>query len=127
MARMLGNCSREIQLAALLHDAGEAYITDVASPVKKYLPDYRKLEYRIEEVLFEKYGLEYPIHPAIKVADIAMLSTEAHYLLVSKGNDWEMWKEYTRPRVDVTYKPIGMEPLQAKSLFIEKYNELTSW
>lgn len=127
-ARMLFGLPKEIQLAALLHDASEAYITDIASPVKQHLPDYINIEHNIERALFDKYGLEYPMHPAIKVADRAMLSTEAHYLLLSKGNDWTgVWGVHGRPKVDHTYKPIGMEPKQARSLFLEKYNELTSW
>lgn len=126
MARMLDGCSKEIQLAALLHDGGEAYLPDVASPVKQHLPDYNAMEDIILGKLFAKYNLEYPMHPAVKAADRAMLSIEASHLLKSKGNDWDMWKHTTRPKIDDAYKPIGMEPSQAKLVFLEKYNELTS-
>jgi hypothetical protein len=125
MARMLSDCSVEIQLAALLHDASEAYITDVASPVKQHLPDYQKMEDNIQIALFEKYGLEYPLHPAVKHADRVMLSIEAHYLLPSKGNDWGMWKQTNRPKVDPIFKPICMEPRQARINFMDKFYELT--
>ena len=125
MARMLSNLPKEVQLGALLHDASEAYITDIASPIKQHLPDYQMMEDNILSALFDKYGLEYPMHPAIKVADRAMLSIEAHYLLPSQGNDWGMWKEINRPKIDVVYRPIGMEPRQAKANFLDKYYELT--
>lgn len=126
MARMLDGCSKEIQLAALLHDGGEAYLPDVASPVKQYLPDYNAMEDKILSALFKKYNLEYPMHPAVKAADRAMLSIEATHLLKSQGNDWDMWKTSTRPIIDEAYKPIGMEPKQAKAMFLEKFVELTT-
>src|SRR5687768_3022541 len=34
--------------AALLHDASEAYMSDIVSPVKKALPEYCKLEKHIQ-------------------------------------------------------------------------------
>lgn len=126
MARMLGGFPREIQLAALLHDGSEAYITDIASPVKRNLPDYRILEDHVMEKLCEKFKVEYPLHPAIKYADMVMLSIEAHFLIPSRGNDWEMWQKTKRPAILQEYKPIGMLPAQAKELFLDKYYELTS-
>ena len=127
MARMLEGCSKDIQLAALLHDGSEAYLPDVASPIKKHLSDYNDMEDAILVALFKKYHLEYPMHPAIKLADRAMLSIEARHLLPSQGNDWDMWKHTTRPKIDDAYKPVGMDPKQAKAVFLEKYSELTSW
>lgn len=124
MSRMLEGCGRDIQLAALLHDGGEAYLPDVASPIKQYLPDYNAIEDNILSKLFSKYGLEYPMHPAVKAADRAMLSIEASYLLKSKGNDWDMWKQSTRPMIDVAYRPVCMGPQQAKEVFLERYQEL---
>lgn len=37
-------CSIRVQLAALLHDAGEAYMADVTRPVKQEIPRYKELE-----------------------------------------------------------------------------------
>lgn len=60
------NCAREarasglpsrIQLACLLHDASEAYISDITRPVKCYLDEYRKIEHRLQNIIFEKFGL----------------------------------------------------------------------
>lgn len=45
------------QLRGLLHDASEAYMGDIASPLKKFLPDYVALEDRVEEHIFTKYGV----------------------------------------------------------------------
>lgn len=54
------NCAREaeargftktVQLAALLHDASEAYLSDITRPVKLQLPGYRVIEENLQEVI----------------------------------------------------------------------------
>lgn len=61
------NCAREararglsnrMQLACLLHDASEAYISDITRPVKIYLDEYRKIEHNLQKVIYEKFGIE---------------------------------------------------------------------
>lgn len=39
----------------LLHDASEAYLSDVVSPVKSLLPDYLNLEQNIQAKIYKKY------------------------------------------------------------------------
>jgi hypothetical protein len=115
-----------LELDGLLHDAGEAYLPDVASPIKQYLPDYIKMEDNITATIFKKFGLEFPFHPAVKHCDRVMLSTEAFYLLPSQGNTWDMWGwPAKRPLVDVGIKPSCVEPNVAKYLFLERFKELT--
>ena len=62
--------------------------------------------------------------PAVKQADLAMLSTEAQYLLPSGGNSWDMWKQIRRPAPNALFRPINMPPRQANQLFLDKFNEL---
>lgn len=50
--------SRRRQLIGLLHDAQEAYISDLVSPVKAHLEEYQTLEARVEDVIWEAFGLE---------------------------------------------------------------------
>ena len=44
-----------IALACLLHDASEAYMADVTTPVKNELEYYRKCENKLIDIIFEKY------------------------------------------------------------------------
>lgn len=50
--------SRRVQLLGLLHDAQEAYISDLVSPVKAHLDDYQTLETRMEDVVWDAFGLD---------------------------------------------------------------------
>ena len=44
-------------LAALLHDASEAYICDIPRPIKPYLANYFDMELKIEKVIQQKYNI----------------------------------------------------------------------
>lgn len=48
-------CSKRVQLACLLHDASEAYLSDVTRPVKQELPRYLEIEKPLQEVIWAKY------------------------------------------------------------------------
>lgn len=47
--------SGRVCLACLLHDASEAYMSDVTRPLKKYLVEYKTFEERLLGVIYEKY------------------------------------------------------------------------
>lgn len=47
--------SRRIVLGCLLHDASEAYMSDVPRPFKKSLPEYQEAEERFLEMIYEKF------------------------------------------------------------------------
>ncbi|MCM1159143.1 MAG: phosphohydrolase [Bacteroidales bacterium] len=51
-ARGYGN---RICLACLLHDASEAYLSDVPRPFKETLPSYQQLEKGFLEIVYRKY------------------------------------------------------------------------
>ena len=47
--------SDRIQLACLLHDASEAYLSDVTRPVKAELPRYKEIEAPLQEMIWNKW------------------------------------------------------------------------
>lgn len=53
-AEVEGRSRREI-LACLLHDASEAYLSDITRPVKASLPEYIKIEKNLQEMIYGKY------------------------------------------------------------------------
>lgn len=74
------------ELAALLHDASEAYVHDTPSPLKWYLQDhdftaFSDLEKRIDKAIFHSFGLKYPRSPIIKHIDVRLLATESRDLM----------------------------------------------
>lgn len=67
------------RLAHLLHDAGEAYLNDLASPVKKKLgmEAYKEAHDRAERVIFEAFGLDPELIHTTKELDDADFRREA--------------------------------------------------
>lgn len=47
--------SPRVILACLIHDASEAYMSDVPRPFKQYLAEYKKIEENLLQVIYEKY------------------------------------------------------------------------
>lgn len=77
---------RAIVLAGLLHDAHEAYLGDVTTPVKSILREhgaYDELTRGFDQLVAEHAGLSYShLHdPAVKAADEQALFIEAEYLM----------------------------------------------
>lgn len=93
-----------IKLAALLHDAAEAYIGDMPSPFKKLMPDYKKLETRIMQAIALKFGFAFPLSEVIKRADEKLLQEEWNAFVLKKNN------------MD------AVSPEKAKRLFLSYFN-----
>ncbi len=47
--------NKRTQLACLLHDASEAYLSDVTRPIKGLMPEYLVFEKRLQTAIYEKY------------------------------------------------------------------------
>ncbi len=97
------NVPKEIKLEALLHDAAEAYIGDIASPIKWVIPQIKEVEDRIEEAIIERFNLKLGNEGLIKAADLRALATEKRDLIIDHPEPWsiledvEPFQERTRP------------------------------
>lgn len=67
---------------ALMHDAHEGYVSDLAAPWKVTVKDYRPFEHKIEKAMREQYGLPATISDGVKYADWLALFIEAETLIV---------------------------------------------
>lgn len=114
--------SKENALAALLHDASEAYLVDIPSPVKSFLDNYQFIEAKIMIQIANKFGFEYPLAEEIKLADRAQLKTEAKYLMAGRGENWGTWLDGITLRGKI---PKCLQPIEAKQLFLTRFWELS--
>jgi hypothetical protein len=84
--------SFEDQLWGLLHDASEAYLVDLPTPLKKdpvFGFVYRAAERALTKAIAEAFDLEGHEPPGIvHNADLAMLATEARDLMPCKPEHW---------------------------------------
>lgn len=104
--------TKKYQLYCLLHDAAEAYLGDIVSPVKHQLPEFMKIEDALLDIILEKFcgGVMTPeIHKEVKIADIEALHFEQSIL-------WD----------PVQSKKHCWTALKAEREFLNTYNRLVS-
>ena len=82
--------SERVIMGCLLHDASEAYLSDITRPVKAYLDFYMEVEDRLQDVIWKKYMGSCPDaeeRKQIFEIDDQMLSMEFHQLMPEDVND----------------------------------------
>ncbi|KAB1440348.1 hypothetical protein [Pseudodesulfovibrio senegalensis] len=67
---------KEYKLQGLLHDATEAYLGDVVSPLKAMLPEYRRIEGQVMRAICNRFQITFPRPQIIKKADQAVMAAE---------------------------------------------------
>lgn len=106
-------------LAGLLHDASEAYIGDLAQPIKEGIASYKLLERRILERIGEQFNvLLFPTLADIKRADREALRREAAEFMPRH----HLWDMSGTPSGGI----VPLMPQDAKALFLDRFTELTT-
>lgn len=74
----------QFQLAALMHDASEAYLLDIPRPIKQRLTNYKEIENKLMLLIAEVFGFEWPMSPGVAAVDEVMLKHEWDELMLGK-------------------------------------------
>lgn len=73
----------------LLHDASEAYLGDISSPLKSLLPGYTELEEKHRKAIEGQFAVSLGSHHE-KVVDLRMLATERYLFMPEGGTPWTL-------------------------------------
>ncbi len=117
--------NRMEQLWGLLHDASEAYLVDIPSPIKHHpqMAFYREVEKRVMDAVCLRFELP-PTEPSIVTrCDQQLLCIEAPQLITKMAQPWglpEPMKELGEVRIRCE------RPLVAELAFKSRFEELTS-
>lgn len=110
-----------LRLAALLHDAAEAYLGDMVKPLKALFPEFSRLEEDVMAIIGERFGVAGYSDPTIKRADLIALATEKRDLMPHSSEAWESLSGITP--VPTRIRPLA--PHEAKAVFLERFRELS--
>lgn len=114
---------KSMALEGLLHDGIESVMNDMSGPLKILFPEYKKLEHKLEAILFAQMGIKFPFPPEVKRADIVARLTEKRDLLVhSEHVNWTPEIDGLEPSPTVI-RPVP--PDIAYQMFLDRYWELT--
>ena len=80
----------DMKLVALLHDASEAYLSDVIRPIKPFLENYDSIEEGLMAVIAGKFGFQWPMPAEIKRLDNAILADERDQVMAKPPRDWHL-------------------------------------
>ena len=110
-----------LAFAGLLHDASEAYIADIARPVKRMIRNYKEIEGLIQEAVGRKFNVSMNQFndQNLKEVDGRLLETERLQLMSKEPAKWET---DTFEVFDIEIKPLL--PNEAKKLFMNRWLEL---
>lgn len=71
---------KQFALDGLMHDGSEAFMQDLPTMLKALLPDYKRIEMRLQAAINAQFGLAHPdhpvIHPIVKKSDDLALMLE---------------------------------------------------
>lgn len=104
---------------ALMHDASEAYLSDVIRPIKPFLANYREIEERLERAIAERFSLTWPLPAEVKRLDNAILADERDQAMATPPADWRL----PEPPLGVTLQ--FWSPKEAECKFIDAFLRLS--
>jgi hypothetical protein len=109
----------EDALAALLHDATEAYLGDVITPLKRVLPSYELLERAWWECIADHFRISRELPRSVKVADRFMLECERRDLVNHAHKfEWEPDRLPIGPRI------VPRSSIDARIAYLRRFAEL---
>ena len=107
----------ELRLVALLHDATEAYLGDVITPVKQQVDGFQKLEIRLWKRIASAFDIQPELIELVHMADLMALATEKRDLMPQDTGEWPILKGIP-PHED---RIIPMAPALARQLFMQAF------
>ena len=78
----------EDKLAALLHDATEAYIGDMVRPLKQWMHAYKDVENWIWDRICTRFDLDQDLPASVRQTDLIVLATERRDLMPADPAIW---------------------------------------
>jgi hypothetical protein len=115
VSRLLGD---DLALWGLLHDAAEAYLSDLPRPVKASLPAFVDMEARLLREIARVFGLTWPMPAEVRWADDVLLATEARDLMEPAPASWELDEQPLEGAI------VPLAPEEAERAFLERFAAL---
>jgi len=120
-------CGPRLLLLGLLHDASEAYIGDIPSPLKRCIPAYRDIEKTVQQAIWTGLHITPPSQwekDVIKRVDELLLGYEAETLMMC-SDSWN--QRYIKGKILLSSKYFDYtQPAIIESQFLTAFNSLTS-
>lgn len=124
------------QFEFLMHDGSEGYVNDLVRPIKHRpeLEQYRIEEDKIQKLIFEKYGLQFPFADRVHEVDNQVLMMELDAVIITsleiEKKSAEMEISFREARKILREEKLASSPIEkispeeAEQLFLDRFYEL---
>jgi hypothetical protein len=102
----------------LLHDATEAYIADIARPLKRHLANYIEIEDLNWNIISNRFGVSRTMYPEVKQMDNDMLLAEREQIMRKTDFPWSVDGKAAQVTIE------RWSPEEAQLRFLQRYVEL---
>jgi hypothetical protein len=110
---------RHYALEALLHDACEAYLPDLAFPIRGAFDGFAEAEERVHRAVAERFNLIFPWPKEVKDVDRRITRDEARTLMKTQGRYWP------GSTVSLGIQIVERAPREVERSFLDRYDRLT--
>jgi 5'-deoxynucleotidase YfbR-like HD superfamily hydrolase len=110
----------QLRLAALLHDAAEAYLGDMVKPLKVLLPEFAAIEEKVSAIIAATFQIDFSDYAPIKRADLIALATEKRDLMPHSVERWAYLDEIRALPEAI----VPISPGAAKQAFLAEFYRL---
>ena len=112
-----------LALAFLMHDAGECYLGDIITPIKRLLREfYETAEDKVMAAVASRFGFDMSerVKAEVKIMDLIMLSTEVRDLTTTGITCWPLQELPLDERITECWSAE-----EAEQRFLARFEELT--
>jgi len=113
--------SPHTRIHGILHDASEAYLNDVTTPLKHLLPEYMKMEKNMQVAIYRALEVQFP-NPQedtqVRYADTVALATEVRDLGGGRLDEYGLGVEPNKNVIE------PLSPPEAEQLWMEEFMKL---
>lgn len=123
------SCPENEKLWGLLHDASEAYLSDLISPIKHHLRDYIVTEGVLLRAICTRFGLGWPAPKIVKDRDKEIGELEKHALIQGQDDNETLAKGFMEQHWTVTKKEFlqYFERYKVESAEAVRLLEIAKW
>lgn len=101
----------------LMHDATEAYVSDVPLPIKRMIPEFGELEALVWDAITWKFSLPTELPACVRDLDRRMVLAERKHLKVDSGHEWNVPGEMPDVKIHC------WSPAEAETQFLARFYE----
>lgn len=119
---------QHLALIGLLHDAAEAFVGDIITPIKRMLPSFKPIEWRVQAAVYKRFGLmrfgwSSRWATTIKEADNLAAAIEVDQLMPPSEEYWHHLHGLSQPE-DWDWPTLGWPSPKAEQQFLDRFEEL---